>query len=134
MKLKLAFAVAVLGVMLAATAARAADSLVEIYRIAPGQHAAFLKFIALCDQANKEAGLPPRQLYVHQDGASWDYMLIQPAHTTDEQDKQLDAAYKKLGIPQGANFHLEIRRFITEHTDTFVEGPTTAADWLQKVK
>jgi hypothetical protein len=29
---------------------------VEIYRIAPGQHVAFLKLIALYDQANVEAG------------------------------------------------------------------------------
>src|SRR5207249_9953359 len=48
--------------------------LVEIYHIAPGQHTAFLEAIAKYDQANRMAGLPPRQLYVHSDGASWDFM------------------------------------------------------------
>ena len=43
---------------------------VEIYRIAPGQHTAFLEAIAKYDEANRIAGLPPRQLYVHSDGAS----------------------------------------------------------------
>ena len=34
--------------------------LVEIYRIAPGQHEAFMRLIALFDEANRRAGLPPR--------------------------------------------------------------------------
>jgi hypothetical protein len=119
-----------------AGAATAADqrSLVEIYRIAPGQHAAFLRFIALCDQANNQAGLPPRQLYVHQDGGGWDFIIIQPASVTDEQGKALDAAFKKLGIPQGGKFFVKIREFIAEHSDTFATGPTTAADWLKKLE
>ena len=37
------------------------ESQVEIYRIVPGQQEEFLKFTALCDQANKEAGMPPRR-------------------------------------------------------------------------
>ncbi|MGH8187057.1 MAG: hypothetical protein ACREUC_10870 [Steroidobacteraceae bacterium] len=117
-----------------ATSAAEPRSLVEIYRIAPGQHAAFVRFIALCDEANREAGLPPRQLYVHQDGGGWDFIVIQPASVTDEQGRALDAAFKKLGIPQGGKFFVKIREFITEHSDTFATGPTTAADWLQKLE
>lgn len=121
--------------VLGAALATAEDrrSLVEIYRIAPGQHAGFLEFIALCDQANKEAGLPPRQLYVHQDGSSWDFVIIQPASISEEQGKALDAAFKRLGIPQGGKFFVKIREFIAEHSDTFATGPTTAAEWLKKL-
>lgn len=36
--------------------------LIEIYRIAPGKHEAFLRDIAAFDKANELAGLPPRQL------------------------------------------------------------------------
>jgi hypothetical protein len=107
---------------------------IEIYRIAPGAHADFLRLIARYDEANRIAGLPPRQLYVHQDGASWDYVIIQPADTTPEQDKKLAAAAKQLGIPQGASFFFEIRRFIAEHTDTSAIGPITAAEWLASQK
>jgi hypothetical protein len=103
---------------------------VEIYRIAPGQHQAFLQFIAKCDEANKLAGLPPRQLYVHSDGADWDFMLIQPAHTPPEKEAALDAAWDKVGLPSGSNFFFEIRKYIAEHTDTVTKGPTTAADYL----
>lgn len=107
---------------------------IEIYRIAPGQHEAFVRFIALCDRANRDAGLQPRQLYVHQDGASWDFIILQPADISPEQSKALDAAFKRLKIPQGGKFFLTIRQFIAEHTDTTASGPTTAAEWLSRLE
>jgi hypothetical protein len=115
------------------TAPAVTESQVELYRIAPGMQEEFLKFVALCDAANKEAGMAPRQLYVHQDGADWDFLLIQPLHTTDAQDKAWSAAATRLGIPHGGNFFLAIRKYIAVHTDTATTGPTTAADWLAKL-
>ena len=109
------------------------DMVVEIYRIAPGKHEEFLRQISLYDRANAEAGLPPRQLFVHEGGASWDFMLLQPAHHTDEESEKLDAAFKKLGIPQGAKFFVNFRTLIAEHTDTNVEA-TTAAEYLKKLE
>ncbi|MGH8178261.1 MAG: hypothetical protein ACREV5_18550 [Steroidobacter sp.] len=138
MKFKFAW-IAALTLALSA-AADAADEppvaprvLIEIYRIAPGQHEEFLRMIARLDEANTIAGLPPRQLYVHQDGAHWDFILIQPAKTPPEKAEALDAAWTKLGLPSGANFFLQFRRYIAEHTDTFAEGPTSAAAWLSKL-
>jgi hypothetical protein len=114
----------------AAEPAPVASTMIEIYRIAPGQHQAFLEFIAKCDEANKLAGLPPRQLYIHSDGADWDFLLIQPAHTPPEKSAALDAAWDKVGLASGSNFFFEIRKYIAEHTDTVAKGPTTAADYL----
>jgi hypothetical protein len=113
-----------------ASEAEPARKLVEIYRIAPGRHEAFLRQIALFDKANEMAGLPPRELYVHSDGANWDFMLIQPASTPPEKAEALSAAWKELGLPSGANFFLTFRENIAEHTDTFVRGPTTARAFL----
>lgn len=107
--------------------------LVEIYRIAPGQHEAFMRFIAIFDEANRRAGLPPRQLFVHQDGDGWDFMFIQPADTPDDKEAALAKAYEDLKTPSGPNFFVSIRRFIAEHSDNFVSGPTTAADWLKRL-
>lgn len=132
--MRMAAALSLMVALGTAVTVQAADMLVEIYRIAPGQHENFLKLIALYDQASKEAGLAPRQLYVHQDGASWDFLIIQPASIAPEKSKALDAALKRLGAPQGAKFFLQIRSYMAEHSDTFVEGPTTAADWLNKLK
>ena len=109
------------------------DMVIEIYRIAPGKHEEFLRQIALYDRANAEAGLPPRQLFVHQGGASWDFLLLQPANHTDEESEKLDAAFKRLGIPQGAKFFVSFRTLIAEHTDTNVEA-TTAAEYLRKLE
>lgn len=108
------------------------DMVVEIYRVAPGKHEEFLRQIALYDRANAEAGLPPRQLFVHQGGAAWDFLILQPAHHTDEESAKLDAAFRKLGIPQGAKFFVSFRQLIAEHTDTNVEA-TTAAEYLKKL-
>jgi len=108
------------------------DMVIEIYRVAPGKHEEFLRQIALYDRANAEAGLPPRQLFVHQGGADWDFVILQPAHHTDEESDKLDAAFKKLGIPQGAKFFVAFRQLIAEHTDTNVEA-TTAAEYLKKL-
>src|SRR5712692_2018845 len=108
--------------------------LVEIYHIAPGQHTAFLEAIAKYDEANRIAGLPPRQLYVHDDGASWDFMLIQPAETPADKAAALKAAWEKLALPTGADFFLSFRQYIASHEDTFVIGPTTAADFLASRK
>ena len=83
------------GVLAAAPAfAESKEMVVEIYRVAPGKHEEFLRQIALLDQANAEAGLPPRQLFVHQGGASFDFVLLQPAHNTDEENAKLGAAFK----------------------------------------
>lgn len=112
------------------SAAEVPRMLVEIYHIAPGQHAAFLEAIAKYDEANRIAGLPPRQLYVHSDGASWDFMLIQPAETPAGKEDALKAAWEKLGLPTGADFFISFRQFIASHEDTFVSGPTTAAAYL----
>lgn len=136
MKAKL-FAAAMSLAVLPAPAIAAADSpppvpsvLIEIYRIAPGQHEAFLREIARYDEANRMAGLPPRQLYVHSDGAGWDFILIQPAKTPPDKAAAFDEAWKTLKLPSGADFFIDYRRFIAEHSDTVASGPTTAADFL----
>jgi hypothetical protein len=125
---------AVGGLAIPARAEDAPRKLVEIYRIVPGQHVAFLQLLAKFDAASKEAGIPPRELYVHQDGANWDFMLIQNADYTDEQRAKIGPAMEKLGLPRGAHFFVEFRKLIAEHTDTYVEGPTTAEAWLRKLE
>jgi len=108
--------------------------LIEIYRIAPGKHVEFLKIIAQFDEANRVAGVPPRDLYVHSDGASWDFMLIQPAELTDEQSKAVSEASEKLNLPRGAKFFVQFRANVAEHSDTFAEGPITAKEYLSRLE
>ena len=104
--------------------------LVEIYRVAPGKHEEFLRVIARLDEANRRAGLPARQLFVHSDGASWDFLLIQDAEYPEGKGEAVGKAYKEMGIPTGARFFTEFRALLLEHTDTFAKGPTTAGAFL----
>ncbi|MBN8886255.1 MAG: hypothetical protein J0I77_11075 [Rudaea sp.] len=108
--------------------------MIEIYHIAPGKHVEFLKLIAQYDEANRQAGLPPRELYVHSDGGAWDFLLIQNETVDPAKQALVDAALKKLGAPTGAKFWVAIRQTIADHTDTVATGPTTAGDWLKKLE
>ena len=104
-------------------------ALISIYRIAPGKHLDFLKWMAAREAADKEAGIPVGQMYAHRDGASWDYILIAPDLNADQQKKS-DAMAAKKGLTLGFKAHLEIRGFIAEHSDTYAIGPMSASDFV----
>jgi hypothetical protein len=99
----------------------------SIYRIAPGKQLDFLKWLALQDEAAKEAGMPTVQLYAHLDGDSWDYVGIWPV-PTPEQEKKYDEALARKGVKTGFSGALEFRELLSSHTDTYAIGPTSASD------
>ena len=108
------------------------EQIVSLYRAAPGQQVALLKWMARQDQAAQAAGLPASQIYVHTSGDSWDYMVINPV-TTKAQDDAVDAAAKKMGISSGPRASIEFRTMIASHTDTTSNGPMTAAQILARL-
>lgn len=115
-----------------ATSARAQEdqaSIISIYRVAPGQHMAFMKWMADQEAAAADAGVPAGQWYAHQNGDSWDYLQIS-TDLTDEQDAAVDAAAQARGLKTGPQAGIELRNYIASHTDTFVAGPMTAAELL----
>ena len=130
------------GMILAAAAAcafaspaigqEAPQHIVSLYRAAPGQQVALLKWMARQDQAAVAAGLPAAQIYVHTSGDSWDYMVINPV-TTKAQDDAVDAAATKMGITSGPRAGIEFRTMIASHTDTTSNGPMTAAQILARL-
>jgi hypothetical protein len=102
---------------------------IALFRAAPGQQVALLKWLAGQNRAAQAAGLPIGQLYAHTDGDSWDYLAIDPV-TTPAQDAAMDAASKKMGMATGPASSLEFRKYISMHTDTFAIGPVTPAQYL----
>ena len=109
-------------------------AMISIYRISTGKQADFLKWMAVRDAIDKEAGLPQAQWYAHVDGDSWDYVSIGP-DPTPEQGKKVEEAMKKHGLATGFKQSLEVRQFIASHTDTFAVGPVTVSelsDWASK--
>jgi len=102
---------------------------VALYRAAPGQQVALLKWFAAQDRAAQAAGVPTGKIYAHTDGDSWDYLAIDPV-TTPAQDAAVDAEAKKMGLAIGPASSIEFRKYISMHTDTFVIGPVTPAQYL----
>jgi len=127
----------VAGVFLAVSAARAQMARPEtkepqhvrvaIYRVAPGKHLEFLKWLAESDAIDKEAGVAVPQIYVHTNGDSWDYLQINP-DVSKEQQARIDEVTRKHGRKTGFAAGLEFRTFVASHTDTMADGPLTAAD------
>src|SRR4051794_27714243 len=112
-----------------ATAQEGGRAIVSLYHAVPGQQEALLRWMAEQDRAAAAAGVGASQVYVHTDGDSWDYLVINPV-TTDAQDAAIEAAAKKMGISYGMRASLDFRKYISSHTDTFVRGPSSAAQIL----
>ncbi|MCL6698685.1 hypothetical protein LZ496_07780 [Sphingomonas sp. NSE70-1] len=130
MKTKLILAAAAACTLYApAIGQNAPQHIVSLYRAAPGQQVALLKWMAKQDQVSAAAGVPASQIYVHTSGDSWDYLVINPV-TTKEQDDAFDAAAKKMGVTNGPRASIEFRTMIASHTDTTANGPQTAAQIL----
>ena len=110
---------------------QAGTAIVSIYRIAPGKHRAFLKWMADREAAAKEAGAPDTKWYRHLDGDSWDYIAIAPDHDATL-DAKADAIAKQHGMTVGMRSGLELREMMASHTDTYVAGPMTAAEMVQE--
>jgi hypothetical protein len=106
--------------------AEAGRARISIYRVAPGRHLDFLKWLAAREETGRTAGVPAAQVYAHMDGDDWDYVLVWPV-TTPEQDKKADEAAAAKGLKTGFAASLEFRELLSSHSDTFVTGPTTAA-------
>ena len=131
--MKLTYAVAAAAALafaipLPAPAQAPGTGIIAIYHVAPGRHVEFLKWLDQQDRIAAAAGVARGQLYAHTDGDSWDYLVINPV-TTPAQDAALDAAGKKMGV-NVMRGGIELRKYISSHTDTFVRGPMSAADYL----
>lgn len=120
----------VCGALLAASPAPAqqnpANSLVSIYRVAPGKHLEFLKWMAAREAADRDAGVPATQWYSHISGDSWDYIAIAP-DLDDATSAKVDAAASKRGLTTGPRAGLEFRQMMGWHSDTLVAGPMSAS-------
>jgi hypothetical protein len=108
-------------------------SRISLYRVAPGKQLEFLQWQAARDEAFKEAGIPVGKIYAHLDGDAWDYLMIGPA-TTPEQDKKFDEAAARRGLKTGFAAALQFREYLAWHTDTIAVGPMTAAELVASAK
>jgi hypothetical protein len=108
----------------------------EIYHLAPGQHEAFVRRVALADEIRAAGGLAPLRLYFHQSGDSWDVLALKVADEdvlTPEQEAAMEARGRELGVPTGPAYFADLRTTVQSHTDTRTVGPISAAQWLARL-
>jgi hypothetical protein len=91
-----------------------------------------MKWVAAREELDKEVGLAPTRWYAHVSGASWDLLSIGPA-PTPEQTTKLEELAKARGLTIRGRAAVEIRQFMSSHTDTRVVGPFTAAEMLKQI-
>ena len=124
----------VCGALLAASPAPAQQgpetALVSIYRVAPGKHLEFLKWMAARDAVDRDVGVPATQWYAHISGDSWDYIAIAPDLDDATADK-VDVAARKRGLTAGPKAGLEFREMMGWHSDTLVAGPMSATAMVE---
>jgi hypothetical protein len=130
---KVALCAAVAVVPIQARAQSAPDALVSIYKAAPGQQGELLKWLMEQDRVAEAAGVPRMQLYAHANGADWDFLVIEPVGTP-EQNAKYAAAMKRLGVPQSRQTATEMHKHVISHEDTFVWGPTSPAKFMESLR
>ncbi len=106
-------------------------ALISIYHAAPGKQLDLLKWFAAREAADREAGVGPTQVYAHVDGDSWDYLAISP-DIDQATSSRVDALVRKHGMTAGPKASLEFRTMILSHTDTYVVGPYTASELVDR--
>lgn len=105
-------------------------STIEVFHIVPGQHENFLNKLAETEAAARAAGLADNELYIHEQGGSWDFILIK-RHGQDPQKYQAFVkSLRDAGFPSGPDYFFESRKMYASHEDTEALGPTTATDYL----
>lgn len=108
----------------------------EVFRLAPGQHEAFIRLVAQYDEVSAAAGLPPVRLYFHENGEEWDVLILKIVgehDVTPEMEAAMAAKTRELGLPSGPAYFIESRKSFAAHTDTKATGPVSAAQWLAKL-
>ncbi len=107
--------------------AQSKQAIVSIYHVAPGQHINFLKWHAQREAVNDSLGFPPASWYAHLDGDSWDYIVVAPK-LTEQQETQVEREAGNRGLTTGFASGIELRHFILSHTDTISMGPVSVAE------
>lgn len=108
----------------------------EIFKLAPGKQEEFIRQIAQADEVSAAGGLPPIQLFFHENGADFDVILFKPVtgiEPTPEQEAAMEKKQKELGLPSGPAYFVNIRQLVAEHSDSKTYGPLSAATWLARL-
>ncbi len=101
--------------------------MISIYHVAPGKHVDFLRWMGAREGISESLGFPLASWYAHLDGDSWDYIVVSPV-LTEEQEEQVEEQSQRRGLTTGFAAGIELRRLMLSHTDTVALGPVSASE------
>lgn len=106
---------------------------ITIWKIHPGKHVEFIKYMKEWEEVFEEIKEPPMKWYRKISGDSYDFVSISPPFNY-KVEQAMEAAGKKRGLPIGYNYTLKLNEFADSYTSTIVEGPQSMADLLSQIK
>ena len=115
-----------------AVAEKSAVYTITIWKIHPGKHAKFIKYMKEWEEVYAEIKLPPMKWYRKISGDSYDFVSIDHPFNRDA-EHAMEEAGKKRGLPIGYNYTLKLNEFVDSYTTTYVEGPQSMAELLKQV-
>ncbi len=103
-----------------------------VWKIHPGKHVEFIKYMQAWEEVYKVIGLPPMLWYRKISGDSYDYVSLS-APFNNAKEHEMEAEGKKRGLPIGYNYTIKLNEFVESYTTTYVEGPLSMAALLGQV-
>lgn len=105
---------------------------ITIWKIHPGRHADFIRYMQSWEEVYAEIGLPPIKWYRKISGDSYDFVSIDHPFNY-KKELEMEQAGKKRGLPTGYNYTLKLNEYVDSYTTTYVEGPQSMAELLNQV-
>ena len=115
-----------------AVAEESAVYTITIWKIHPGKHAEFIKYMKEWEDVYAEIKLPPMKWYRKISGDSYDFVSISPPFN-NAKEHEMEKAGKARGLPIGYNYTIKLNEYVDSYTSTYVEGPQSMADLLSQV-
>ncbi|MEW6999374.1 hypothetical protein AADZ86_16935 [Colwelliaceae bacterium BS250] len=115
-----------------AVADQSAIYTITVWKIHPGKHVEFIKYMTEWEEVFEEIKEPPMKWYRKISGDSYDFVSISPPFNY-KVEQAMEAAGKKRGLPIGYNYTLKLNEFADSYTSTIVEGPQSMADLLMQL-
>jgi len=105
---------------------------ITVWKIHPGKHVEFIKYMKEWEQVYIDIKLPPMMWYRKISGDSYDFVSISPPFN-NAKEHEMEKVGKARGLPIGYNYTLKLNEYVDTYTSTYVEGPQSMVDLLSQV-
>lgn len=105
---------------------------ITVWKIHPGKHVEFIKYMKEWEHVYQEIKLPPMKWYRKISGDSYDFVSISPPFN-NAKEYEMEKVGKARGLPIGYNYTIKLNEYVDSYTSTYVEGPQSMEQLLKQV-